>query len=131
MILVNAAARRVDEKAGHLYHLILKLWREASPAEARASNGVSHILIKDAVRKNDGGSPMLIEHFDQYLRVLCEDSTGLISRTGDSGGGQFALNYADVFENLACAILDSVVLERFGTKALRIFKYVGILKIVN
>jgi DNA-directed RNA polymerase III subunit RPC3 len=131
VILVNSAARRVDEKAGHLYHLILKLWREANPAEARVSNAVSFTVIKDAVRKNDGGSPMLMEHFDQYLRVLCEDSTGLISRTGDSRGGQFAVNYADVFENLACAILDSVVLERFGTKALRIFKYVGILKIVN
>ena len=131
MILVNAAARRVDEKAGHLYHLILKLWREANPAEARASKGVSHILIKDAVRKNDGGSPMLMEHFDQYLRVLCEDSTGLISRTGDSRGGQFAVNYADVFENLACAILDSVVLERFGSKALRIFRCGGIFKMVN
>ena len=131
MILVNAAARRVDAAAGELYHLILKLWREACPAEARASNGVSHSLIKDAVRKNDGGSPILMEHFDQYLRVLCEDSTGLISRTGDSGGGQFALNYADVFENLACAILDSVVLERFGSKALRIFRCGGIFKMVN
>ena len=131
MILVNVAARRVDENAVHLYHLILKLWREANPAEARASTGVSHILIQDAVRKNDGGSPMLMEHFDQYLRVLYEDSTGLLSRTGDSGGGQFAVNYADVFENLACTILDSVVLERFGTKALRIFGCVGILKIIN
>jgi len=116
VILVNAAARRVDAAAGELYHLILKLWREANPAEARVSNAVSFTVIKDAVRKNDGRSPMLMEHFDQYLRVLYEDSTGLISRTGDSGGGQFAVNYAGVFENLACAILDSVVLERFGTK---------------
>ncbi len=131
MILVNAAARRVDAAAGELYHLILKLWREACPVEARTSNGVSHSLIKDAVRKNDGGSPILMEHFDQYLRVLYEDSTCLISRTGDSGGGQFAVNYADVFENLACAVLDSVVLERFGSKALRIFRCGGIFKMVN
>jgi DNA-directed RNA polymerase III subunit RPC3 len=131
VILVNAAARRVDAAAGELYHLILKLWREANPAEARVSNAVSFTVIKDAVRKNDGGSPMLMEHFDQYLRVLCEDSTGLISRTGDSRGGQFAVNYADVFENLACAVLDSVVLERFGSKALRIFRCGGIFKMVN
>ena len=128
MILVNAAARRVDAAAGELYHLILKLWRDASPPEALNTNGVSHILIKEAVRKNDGGSPMLMEHFDQYLRVLYEDSTGLLSRVGDSGDGLFALNYADVFENLACAILDSIVLEKFGLYALRIFRCVGILK---
>jgi hypothetical protein len=126
VILVNAAARRVDETAGHLYHLILKLWRDASPPEALVTNGVSHILIKDAVRTNDGSSPVLMEHFDQYLKVLCEDSTGLISRISDSDGGQFAVNYADVFENLACAILDSIVLERFGQNALQIFRCVGI-----
>jgi hypothetical protein len=126
VILVNAAARRVDETAGELYHLILKLWRDASPPEALNTNGVSHILIKEAVMKNDGSSPMLMEHFDQYLKVLCEDSTGLISRISDSDGGLFAVNYADVFENLACTILDSIVLEKFGLHALRIFRCVGI-----
>jgi DNA-directed RNA polymerase III subunit RPC3 len=69
---------------------------------------------------------MLLEHFDQYLRVLYEDSSCLISKVGDAGGGQFALNYATVFENLACASLDSIVLERFGSKALRLFRCVGI-----
>ncbi len=127
MILVNAAARRVDATAGELYHLILKLWRESSKPDSPVTNPVSFNVIKDAVRKNDS-SPMLLEHFDQYLRVLYEDSACLISKVGDAGGGQFALNFSTVFENLACATLDSIVLERFGSKALRLFRWVINLK---
>jgi DNA-directed RNA polymerase III subunit RPC3 len=56
--------------------------------------------------------------------VLLEDSADLIDKPGDAGGGQFNLDYSKVFENLACASLDSIVLERFGSKALRLFRWI-------
>nr|SVE84219.1 EOG090X04YD [Daphnia pulex] len=130
VILVNAAARRVDTTAGELYHLILKLWRESSNPDSPATTPVSYNVIKDAVRKNDS-SPILLEHFDHYLRVLHEDSAGLIDKPGDAGGGQFNLDYSKVFENLACASLDSIVLERFGSKALRLFRLTRIQKFME
>lgn len=142
VVLVNAAARRVDTTAGELYHLLLKLWRECSPPDVPITNTLSFNQIKDAVRKLDSCNPALLEHFDQYLRVLCrymlakngfpskfitvfldEDSSCLVSKVGDAGGGQFVLNYEIVFENLACATLDSIVLEKFGSKALRLFRF--------
>ena len=144
-MLVNAAATRVDPTAGELYHILLELWREASPQGASVTNSVSFNQIKDTVRRTEMISPGLIEHFDQYLRVLCkfklrhlyklslvkqdlkhetdEDSSSLVSKIGDAGGGQFVLNYGAVFEKLACATLDSIVLERFGSKALRLFRW--------
>nr|SVE75085.1 EOG090X04YD [Daphnia dolichocephala] len=131
VILVNAAARRVDATAGELYHLILKLWRECSNPDSPVTNALSFNAIKDAVRKNEGSSPLLLEHFEQYLRVLYEDSSSLISKIGDAGGGQFVLNYATVFENLACASLDSTILERFGSKALRLFRLTRIQKFME
>lgn len=124
MILVNAAARRVDATAGELYHLILKLLRECSNPDSPVTNALAFNVIKDAVRKNEGSSPILLEHFEQYLRIMYEDSSNLISKVGDAGGGQFVLNYSTVFENLACSTLDSIVLERFGSKALRLFRSV-------
>lgn len=51
-----------------------------------------------------------------------EDSSELLVRVGDSGGGQYSVNYGNVFKNLACATLDSIVLERFGSKPARIFR---------
>nr|CAG4649280.1 EOG090X04YD [Scapholeberis mucronata]SVE93579.1 EOG090X04YD [Scapholeberis mucronata] len=128
VVLVNAAARRVDTTAGELYHLLLKLWRECSPPDVPITNTLSFNQIKDAVRKLDSCNPALLEHFDQYLRVLYEDSSCLVSKVGDAGGGQFVLNYEIVFENLACASLDSIVLEKFGSKALRLFRLTRIQK---
>ena len=55
---------------------------------------------------------------------LAEDSSGLLIKIGDSGGGQYTINYGNVFTSLACATLDSIVLERFGSKAARLFRYV-------
>nr|CAG4641644.1 EOG090X04YD [Eurycercus lamellatus] len=122
VILVNAAARRVDPIAGELYHLLLQLWSRCSSFDAPITNFIDFHQIKDAVRKNANCSALLRDHFDQYLRVLCEDSSNLIIKAGDAGGGQYLLNYKSVFENLACATLDSIVLEKFGSKALRLFR---------
>nr|CAG4636960.1 EOG090X04YD [Ceriodaphnia reticulata]SVE72898.1 EOG090X04YD [Ceriodaphnia reticulata] len=122
VVLVNAAATRVDAVAGELYHLLLKLWHGNSHPDSPVTNTVAFNEIKEAVRRTEMVSPGLIEHFDQYLKVLYEDSSCLVSKVGDSGGGQFLLNYATIFENLACASLDSIVLERFGSKALRLFR---------
>lgn len=52
-----------------------------------------------------------------------EDPSDLLTKFGDAGGGQYVLNVKSVFEKLACATLDSIVLERFGSKALRLFRY--------
>nr|CAG4646999.1 EOG090X04YD [Megafenestra aurita]SVE92351.1 EOG090X04YD [Megafenestra aurita] len=120
--LVNAAARRVDATAGELYHLLLKLWRDCTQPDSPVTGILTVNQIKDAVRRSDGSSPSLLEHFDQYLKVLYEDSSCLVFKTGDAGGGQFVLNYSKVFEKLACATLDSMVLEKFGSKALRLFR---------
>lgn len=58
------------------------------------------------------------------IAILVEDSADFVTVAGDAGGGQFVLNYVSVFENLAAATLDSIVLEKFGSKALRLFRLV-------
>lgn len=70
--LVNAAARRVDATAGELYHLLLKLWRDCTQPDSPVTGILTVNQIKDAVRRSDGSSPSLLEHFDQYLKVLCK-----------------------------------------------------------
>ena len=48
----------------------------------------------------------------------------MVTKSGDAGGGQYILNKTNVFTNMACATLDSIVLEKFGSKATRLFRYV-------
>jgi len=54
---------------------------------------------------------------------LAEDSSELVTKSGDAGGGQYRLDFKAVFEKLASATLDSIVLEKFGSKALRLFRF--------
>nr|CAG4647851.1 EOG090X04YD [Moina brachiata]SVE92974.1 EOG090X04YD [Moina brachiata] len=131
LLLIDAAENRIDTTAAELYHILLKQWHEISPANAPQTNMLSYNVIKDAVRRNDSSSPTLLEHFDEYMRVLFEDSADFVTVAGDAGGGQFVLNYVSVFENLAAATLDSIVLEKFGSKALRIFRLIRMQKFME
>lgn len=72
LLLIDAAENRIDTTAAELYHILLKQWHEISPANAPQTNMLSYNVIKDAVRRNDSSSPTLLEHFDEYMRVLCK-----------------------------------------------------------
>nr|CAG4634746.1 EOG090X04YD [Alona affinis] len=122
VLLVNAAARRVDAVAGELFHLMLEMWNECSRFGAPVTNSIDLNQIRDKIRKKTDAAAALREHLDNYLRVLEEDESGLLTKSGDAGGGQYVLNYRLVFEKMACATLDSIVLQKFGPKALRLFK---------
>lgn len=52
-----------------------------------------------------------------------EDSSNFITRVGDSGGGQFVINMQKAFEALVWACIENIIVERFGSKAARIFRY--------
>lgn len=64
------------------------------------------------------------EYLDQYIKVLEEDRTRFIDKVGDAGGGQYVVNAKHIFTELAAATAESIVLERYGSKALRIFRVV-------
>jgi len=121
-ILVNAAARRIDPLAGQLYHILYNLWTDISPPESPVSAALSYTQIKDTVNKSFESNSPLVLYCDQYLKILSEDSSNLVTKSGDAGGGQFILNKNHVYTSLACATLDSIVLEKFGSKATRLFR---------
>lgn len=61
---------------------------------------------------------------DQYLKVLEEDRVRFVQRVGDEGGGAFEVCFSSSFQSLAVAAVENAVLEKFGSKALRIFRVV-------
>ena len=65
-----------------------------------------------------------MKFLDQYLRVLGDDRTRVVDRVGDAGGGQFSVNVRHIVEEIAIATIDNIVLEKFGSKALRIFRLI-------
>jgi DNA-directed RNA polymerase III subunit RPC3 len=53
-----------------------------------------------------------------------EDSSEFVSKVGDSSGGQYSINMKLAFIQLTWATIENIVMERFGSKAARIFRYV-------
>ena len=43
---------------------------------------------------------------------------------GDAGGGQYVVNAKHILTELAAASIENIVLERYGSKALRIFRVI-------
>lgn len=57
-----------------------------------------------------------------YDLITEEDSSQFLKRVGDSGGGQFSVNMKEAFAQLAWVTVGNIVMERFGSKAARIFR---------
>ena len=121
-IIVSAMQKRLDENAGELMRQLLFLMYLRTASWADTSNPIPLTEIKDAVKKQN--YPSLTQYIDQYLRLIEEDSSQFMKRVGDSGGGQYSVNMKEAFNQLAWTTLENIVMERFGSKAARIFRLV-------
>nr|XP_034195818.1 DNA-directed RNA polymerase III subunit RPC3 isoform X2 [Osmia lignaria] len=121
-IIVSAMQKRLDENAGELMRQLLFLMYLRTASWADTSNPIPLTEIKDAVKKQN--YPSLTQYIDQYLRLIEEDSSQFMKRVGDSGGGQYSVNMKEAFTQLAWTTLENIVMERFGSKAARIFRLV-------
>ncbi|XP_046748019.1 DNA-directed RNA polymerase III subunit RPC3 [Diprion similis] len=128
-IMVSAISKRFDDNAGELMRQMLNLMYLRTAEWRTTSNPIPYVEIKDAVRKLK--YPMLIQHLDQYLCLIEEDTCQFLKRVGDSGGGQFSINMKQAFTQLTWTTLENIVLERFGSKAARIFRLVRTRKYVE
>ena len=64
------------------------------------------------------------------LQVLEDDRTRFLDKVGDAGGGQYVINTKHLLGELTAAAADGIVLEKFGSKALRIFRVVRQVSII-
>ena len=128
LLIVQAVQRRIDISAGNLMRVMLTLMNETSPW----MDVSSHIHGADIVSRIQaapetsaaGADNKLQRYHDEYLKVLAEDRTRFCDKVGDAGGGQFLINAKHIFTELASATADNIVLEKFGSKALRIFRVI-------
>lgn len=121
-IIVSAMRNRLDENAAELMRQLLFLMYLRTASWASTSNPIPLSEIKEAVRKIN--YPLLTQHLDQYLHLIEEDTSQFLKRVGDSGGGQYSVNMKEAFNQLAWTTLENIVMERFGSKAARIFRLV-------
>ena len=121
-LIVEASTRRHDVGAGKVVSSLLHLVSATSKDWAAVSSHIGHHIIVEKVTSEHGKTDPAFRHLDQYLKLLSTER--LVDRVGDAGGGQYCLDMEHISKKLAEASLDCMVLERFGSKALRIFRHV-------
>ena len=62
--------------------------------------------------------------------MLEDDRTRFLDKVGDAGGGQYVINTKHLLGELTAAAADGIVLEKFGSKALRIFRVVRQVRVI-
>ena len=128
LLIVQAVQRRIDVSAGNLMRVMLTLMNETSPwldvsTYIHGADIISRIQSAPGTSAA-GADSRLQKYHDEYLKVLAEDRTRFCDKVGDAGGGQFMINSKHIFTELASATAENIVLEKFGSKALRIFRVI-------
>ncbi|KAI4488786.1 hypothetical protein M0802_011296 [Mischocyttarus mexicanus] len=127
--IISAVRTRFDDNAAELMRQLLFLMYLRTASWANTSNPIPYTEIKDSIRKLD--NPKLLQYLDQYLTLLEEDKNQFIRRVGDSGGGQYSINMKQAFNQLAWATLENIVLNSFGSHAVRIFRLIPTKKYIE
>lgn len=130
MLLIAAVTRRFDENAGELMKIMLQQMYVRTEPWAETSNPIPFVEIKDIIRKHEKYG-QLLAYLEHYLTVLTDDESRFITKVGDASGGQFVINLKNAIEQLTWATLEMVVLEKFDTKAARIFRLVRAKKFIE
>ncbi|KAH8246841.1 hypothetical protein KR032_001857 [Drosophila birchii] len=130
-IMVDAIERKMGENAAECFRFILKImYNTTDPWQRKLSNQITFVDIKQAIERKSNNLD-LMKYLDQYISLLTDDSLGFFRRVGDMGGGLYVVDMEHAFESLAFACVESVITERFGSKAARIFRVIRFKKYIE
>ncbi|XP_016979126.2 DNA-directed RNA polymerase III subunit RPC3 [Drosophila rhopaloa] len=130
-IMVDAIERKLGENAAECFRFILKImYNTTDPWQRKLSNQITFVEIKQAIERKSNNLD-LMKYLDQYISLLTDDSLGFFRRVGDMGGGVYVVDMEHAFESLAFVCVESVITERFGSKAARIFRVIRCKKYIE
>uniref|UniRef100_A0A2R5LIS0 DNA-directed RNA polymerase III subunit RPC3 n=1 Tax=Ornithodoros turicata TaxID=34597 RepID=A0A2R5LIS0_9ACAR len=118
-MLVEAMERRVEVRGSEVIRAILRLGeKKGSAPKETFTPPVSRQEIFEILKKEIS---ITQQELDSYLQVITEDVNDFVIKT-EERGGMFRIDMQRVLRKLAEAHIVSVVQDRFGVKACRIFR---------
>ncbi|XP_068155292.1 LOW QUALITY PROTEIN: DNA-directed RNA polymerase III subunit RPC3 [Drosophila tropicalis] len=130
-IMVDSIKRKLGDSAAECFSFILTLiYNTTDPWQRKTSNQITFMEIKQTIERKSNNLD-LIKYLDQYISLLTDDSLGFLRKVGDMGNGQYLVDMERAFESLAFACIESVITERFGSKAARIFRVIRFKKFIE
>lgn len=130
LIMIGAIERSIDSTAAECLRCMLELMYARTNAWQSVTNPISYSEIRHSIEKSPKwkSNPKLTRQLDQYITVICEDQLKFVGKFSESAGGQYVFQMKHAIEQLTWACIETIVEERFGKKAARIFRIVRNLK---
>lgn len=129
-LLVNAISRRFDENAGELLRVMLQQMYARTEPWADVSNCIPFVEIKNVIVKLKTHNQLMV-YLEHYFTVIEDDENKFISKADESSGGQYTVNLKNAITQLSWTVLENIVVEKFHTKAARIFRLVKTKKFIE
>ncbi|XP_072386511.1 DNA-directed RNA polymerase III subunit RPC3 [Diabrotica undecimpunctata] len=126
-IIFTAFTKKFDENAGEVVKMLLQQMYIRTEPWADVSNPIPILEIKDMVKKQKNLS-QLNAVFDQYINVIEQDQSNLIRKAGN---GTFQIHLKEAFTQFTWEVVEQCVMEKFDTKAARIFRLVRLKKYIE
>lgn len=126
-LLRSTVETKIDANAAEMLQFLLQLMYTRTDPWQPNSSPIGFHEIKGTCEKNSQ-TKALVKHVESYLQVLESDSLNLVSRCTEVGGGQYTVQVKEAIDQLVMHCLENVVEEKFGAKALRIFRVIRLKK---
>ncbi|XP_053679991.1 DNA-directed RNA polymerase III subunit RPC3 [Anopheles nili] len=127
-IMITAIERLIDSNAGECMKYLLQLMQERTNPWEAVSNPIALVDLRQRCEKKSTNVEML-RYLDQYISVM--ESNEYVSKFDTKGGGQYTVNVKKIFEQLTWACIENVIVEKYGSKAARIFRVIRMKKYVE
>ncbi|BFY97657.1 hypothetical protein BsWGS_00696 [Bradybaena similaris] len=117
--IIAAVARHIDQKAAEVVRTMLRLSETRTVPTSPESVALSFTEIYSALPKD---KQIQKNTLDQYLKCLSENCPSFMTKVGESGGGVYQINFMKAIKEICVSQIETIVLERFGSKGLRMFR---------
>ncbi|XP_059610226.1 DNA-directed RNA polymerase III subunit RPC3 [Phlebotomus argentipes] len=129
-IVLQAIERKINANASECFKYFLQSMYLRTDPWKFSSNPIPFAEIRSFCDKQSGNAE-LKRYLEQYISVIIEDPLTVLSKYSETGGGQFIVQMKKVFEQLAWTHIESIIMEKFGAKAARIFRVVRMKKLIT
>jgi len=119
-MIIDAASERLDQSASKIVGTILKM---SESSRHLASTVTTNISIFELIKKLPSIPRLEHQEVHQYLSLLSDETTGgFVSKVDEAAGGMYCVNIQKSVELICQSACSSIVQERFGSKACRVFR---------
>lgn len=126
-LLRTTVESKIDSSASECIQFMLQLMYTKTDPWQPVSSPISLHELKGVCDKNCENKALL-RYLEQYVQVLESDALGILNRCTEVGGGQFVVQVKEAIDQLVWHCIENVVEEKFGAKALRIFRVIRLKK---